>query len=137
MFTGPIEKEKYSMAYNIHMNFPCYGNEVLGSIIHNRLIELGYTPQSSCTRSLATAHAFCLIPEHKQYHYNSWATDGDGEGSLNDLFFTDKYKIKKPIQVKLNNEYTAEVTDVVKVGCQEFSANAINELAEALKKYKE
>ena len=55
------------------------------------------------------------------------------ETTLDDL-----YKLNqppKPVEVKLNDEYTAIITDdKVKVGCQEFTHEVINELHKAINK---
>lgn len=41
----------------------------------------------------------------------------------------------KPIKVKLNSEYTAEVSDEIKVGCQMFPISILDDLVAARDKY--
>jgi hypothetical protein len=63
---------------------------------------------------------------------------GDEEEiTLNDLYTRELFPKPKPIEVKLNGSYTAEVhPDKIVFGCQTFSMEAFEELRAAVDKIK-
>ncbi|MFN0318538.1 MAG: hypothetical protein ACKVQA_26225 [Burkholderiales bacterium] len=136
-------KEKYYF-------IPCNNMENLRIAIYERAVELGYSRYDPKPRldggyalnalrgHIKTDHkiAFDNIREHGVNAYSHL------ESILVDpleFLYTDKYvfvKPKDPIMVKLNKDYIAEVSNVIKVGCQEFSCDKVAELAKAIEDYK-
>jgi hypothetical protein len=125
--------------------FPCLGDEVLGKRIAERLRKLNYkidkmleewtTESGFFLRNGCVYHCKGSIPALKNL-INGIPWDDRVIGNLTDLFFTDKYAIAKPpIRVELNHEYTAEVSDVIKVGCTTFTRAALDALNKAVKSY--
>lgn len=53
-------------------------------------------------------------------------------GSWNWPYYTITKSVKKPIEVKLNESYTAVVTDVVQVGCQTLTLKHIEAIEKAI-----
>lgn len=58
------------------------------------------------------------------------------------ISFGELYKLKpiqkKPVTVKLNDEYEAEIEqDTIKVGCQVFSWDVVQKLTKGIQKYKD
>ena len=124
--------------------FPCKDNESLAIAISNRAIELGYKTCHISTKDMAYTGAVALGRRAGNSITNAggYVPDllrGDNVqcqelGNLNDLFYTEKYSIEKKIQVKINNQYTAEITkNNVVVGCQTFPISVIDDLYNAKK----
>lgn len=117
---------------------PCYGNVDLTKALLKRAKELGYivinTVDDCKDRCIVLDDGQCREASHGTY--NIYKMSNFQHISLEEFFFTDKYRIQQPIKVKLSSEYTAEVTDkTIKVGCTEFPIEKLEELKAALIKY--
>lgn len=115
-------------------------------LVVNRAIELGYRKSIELRNCQIDFGNVCLNTNDFCIQYVSGCPYPTIAGlikanaewiSLEDLLYTDKYKVRQPIKVKINSEYTAEVTDVIKVGCTTVDQSKVEELLAAMKKWKE
>jgi hypothetical protein len=115
-------------------------------LVVNRAIELGYRKNIELRNCQLEYGNVCLNTNDFCIQYVSGCTYPTIAGlikanaewiNLEDLFYTDKYKARHCIKVKINSEYTAEVTDVIKVGCTTITQDKFDELVAALKKWRE
>ena len=103
--------------------------------IQEQLFKLGVRFCSGDNETPLYADASVLHVKNKIVsHGNSWSVNS--YESCEETTLDDLYKLNqppKPRELKLNNEYTAIITDdKVKVGCQEFTHEVINELHKAI-----
>lgn len=119
------------------------GNTAYQSII-NSLVESFGIPvygDRNCLFKLNTGSFFCTYVDSGKiciaYSEGGYAAECD-EVCFADFikYLLEVFDKKKPVSVKLNNDYTAEVTNVIKVGCQTFPLSIIDDLANAVKTYK-
>lgn len=77
------------------------------------------------------------LPDMRDYQACGWTADGrnlkDGTDTQYDLIAP----WKEPIEVQISDNYTAVVTDKVVVGCTEITAEKVQQVAAALKRYVE
>ena len=105
--------------------------------IQEQLFKLGVRFCSGDNETPLYADASVLHVKNKIVsHGNSWSVNS--YESCEETTLDDLYKLNqppKPRELKLNDEYTAIITeDKVKVGCQEFTHEVINELHKAINK---
>jgi len=113
------------------------GNVELSKIVYERLVELGYCFKSDTADYSYIAKAYCLYPEGYLAYCASDKIYGD-KISIDDVLFTNKYRLVKPEKVVLTDEYTAVIDKTgIKVGCQSFSFEKFDELAASVKKIRD
>jgi hypothetical protein len=116
----------------------CNSDVNLANILIDRAKKLGYKGSEYFKASWILDRYICLDHDGSILHGSSLSADYTLV-SLDDFLFTDKCKFakpKKPINVELNEEYTAVVTDVVTVGCQVFDHQKVTELLKAIDSWK-
>ena len=108
-------------------------NEAHSKAIQERLFELGYRWMVNGRKPSHLSQPYLLTNTYSQITYGEthecYSTDPRAETTLDELF-----EETKEIVIELNGEYKAIITDVVKVGCQEFSFDIIKKLYKAIKK---
>lgn len=130
--------DKYD-TYKMYIAFPHGDNAVIKEEICSRLIELGWDPPFDGVADGTTIN----VHDGMFYRTSALTAENGNEshsvGSLYKLFNTEFYRRERSFQkeVALNDKYNATITDsVVKVGCQEFSFDVIEDLYEAVQEAK-
>jgi hypothetical protein len=131
-----IKENKMTANYVV---FPTLGNKVLADLLIARALELGYSEPGYREGCIKNSVSLDLSGGEINHTYNcrkmleGEVMENHVLGNFYGLMFTDKYKVVRPIKVVLNNEYTAEVTpNGVKVGCQVFTHQKVDELMKAV-----
>jgi hypothetical protein len=126
---------------------PFMDNKKLGQILFDRAKELGYRVRTDYNPSTYYCISLHIRDKEVWLDNQSNAKEAFETGktyrntgvviNVSDFLLTNKYKpTKSPIEVVLNESYTAKITaDSVVVGCQSFPSSKIHELAKALELY--
>ena len=108
-------------------------NEAHSKAIQERLFKLGYEWRAHGLKPSYLDEPYVYASESGYITYGItleiYQKEEEVETTLDELF-----EETKEIVIELNSEYKAIITDVVKVGCQEFSFDIIKKLYKAIKK---
>lgn len=114
-------------------------NAELGQLVYARLMQLGYKENTHIRDRVNTIH-YIRVDEEILHcgiarYPDSIAGTPWSWGSLNDLFFTERYRIKKPIVLGIGiGEVT--VSDHVAFGCKKVTLEEVERIVTAIAEYK-
>ena len=135
--TAAVKTVGQSVLRDKYISFPINGNTELFNAVYQRLLKLGAKDfVQDIHRTDAKSGSILLLKDNGL----SWTYINENTitdlGDFNKLFSTEEYRLPpKKVNVKLNDDYTAEITaEGVKVGCQQFSLVKLAELETFLKK---